>query len=202
MKLTGTPFLILSILLVPLSIALLMALWGRLGGPKAVQAAGRLGLVLFAQVTAVVMVFVLVNNSNQLYGNWGDLLGTDSHVRAVPPPPPVGGPAAAMSPDQSKVIQSFTGVDDPAVPKDVKETQLKGRLSGVDGEVLVWTPPQYDDPAYKGKTFPVVELLAGFPGSSSAWFGWCWTTSGSTRRPTTGAWPGTRPAHTAPPASR
>ncbi|MGK4581442.1 alpha/beta hydrolase [Kitasatospora sp. HPMI-4] len=78
---------------------------------------------------------------------------------------------AANSPDQPKVTQQWHGVDDPGVPKDVKETQLKGRLSGVDGEVLVWTPPQYDDPAYQGKTFPVVELLAGFPGSASAWFG-------------------------------
>ncbi|MGK4581441.1 alpha/beta hydrolase [Kitasatospora sp. HPMI-4] len=171
MKLTGTPFLILSTLLVPLSIVLLMALWGRVGGPKAVRAAGRLGLVLFAQVTAVVMVFVLVNNANQLYATWGDLLGSDSHVRAVPPPPPADGPATATSPGHQKVIQQFTAVDDPAVPKDVKETQLKGQLSGVDGEVLVWTPPQYDDPAYQGKTFPVVELLAGFPGSASAWFG-------------------------------
>ncbi|WP_342775456.1 alpha/beta hydrolase [Streptomyces tateyamensis] len=171
MKLTGTPFLVLSVLLVPLSVVVLMTVWARVRGPRALQTAGRLGLVLFAQATAVLMVFVLVNNANQLYATWGDLLGSDSHVRAVPVPPSADGTAAANGPDQPKVVQQWQAVDDPSVPKDVKETQLKGRLSGVDGEVLVWTPPQYDDPAYQGKTFPVVELLAGFPGSASAWFG-------------------------------
>lgn len=57
------------------------------------------------------------------------------------------------------------------MPNDVQKTDLKGQLSGVDGEVLVWLPPQYNDPAYKDKKFPVVELIPGFPGSSSTWYG-------------------------------
>ncbi|WP_441248848.1 alpha/beta hydrolase [Kitasatospora sp. McL0602] len=81
------------------------------------------------------------------------------------------GPAAdRLDQPKAAATQQWHGVEHPGVPKDVKETQLRGRLSGVDGEVLVWTPPQYDDPAYKDRTFPVVELLAGFPASSSAWF--------------------------------
>ncbi|MFJ3793048.1 alpha/beta hydrolase [Kitasatospora sp. NPDC090091] len=145
------------------------------------------GTVLLCQFTAVAMVFVIVNNENQLYDSWGDLLGTSSHVRAVPVPPkdeglagdraaapaatpggPTGGPSGTPVP---KVAQAFHAPDSDAVPRSVKQADLKGRLSGVDGEVLVWTPPQYDDPAYKDKTFPVVELLVGYPGSSSAWFG-------------------------------
>jgi hypothetical protein len=111
---------------------------------------------------------VVVNNENLIYGSWGDLLGTSNHVRAVPIPPKDDGMAADTG--APKVIQSFHPVDSD-VPKDVKETDLKGRLSGVDGEVLVWTPPQYDDPAYKDRTFPVVELLAGYPGEATTWFG-------------------------------
>ncbi|GAA3049304.1 hypothetical protein GCM10020000_32300 [Streptomyces olivoverticillatus] len=53
----------------------------------------------------------------------------------------------------------------------MQETELKGRISGVEGEVYVWLPPQYDDPAYKDKKFPVAEVLPGFPGSAKAWFG-------------------------------
>ncbi|MFH8383186.1 alpha/beta hydrolase [Kitasatospora sp. NPDC018058] len=142
------------------------------------RALSYLGTVLLCQFTAVAMVFVIVNNENQLYDNWGDLLGTSSHVRAVPVPPKdeglAGDQAAATGPSGSpapKVPQAFHAPDSDAVPRNVKQADLKGRFSGVDGEVLVWTPPQYDDPAYKDKTFPVVELLAGFPGSSSAWFG-------------------------------
>jgi enterochelin esterase-like enzyme len=53
----------------------------------------------------------------------------------------------------------------------VKVTQLKGRVSGVNAEVYVWLPPQYDEPAYRTRKFPVVELLPGYPGSAKAWFG-------------------------------
>ncbi|GAA1967092.1 alpha/beta hydrolase [Kitasatospora viridis] len=195
MALTGIPFFILTILLFVGSIALAMAQWARSGlapgraagrrgsgrraqpsrqrGPLA--AAGYLGTILLCQFTAVAMVFVMVNNSTQLYDNWSDLLGTGSHVRAVPPPPKdnglAGDAAAASANPGAKVVASFHAPSSDAVPRDVKETELKGKLSGVDGEVLVWTPPQYDDPAYKDKNFPVVELLAGFPGSSAAWFG-------------------------------
>ncbi|MGK4579449.1 alpha/beta hydrolase [Kitasatospora sp. HPMI-4] len=194
MNLTGTPFYILTIVLFLASIGLAMVQWGRggggsrnsrrgrRGGSRGRAAEGRTGplrftgylaTILLCQATAVLMVFVMVNNANLIYDSWGDLLGTSNHVRAVPVPPKDNGLSAdsAAGKDRKKVIQSFTGVDDSAVPKDVKETDLKGQLSGVDGEVLVWTPPQYDDPAFKDKTFPVVELLAGFPGSSSTWFG-------------------------------
>ncbi|MFE5582266.1 alpha/beta hydrolase [Kitasatospora sp. NPDC056531] len=172
------------------SIALAMAQWlgkgrffGRARTPEQrrtpLRALSYLGTVVLCQFTAVAMVFVIVNNENQLYDNWGDLLGNASHVRAVPVPPkdeglagdrgaaPAGSPGTAAP----KVPQTFHAPDSDAVPRNVKQADLKGRLSGVDGEVLVWTPPQYDDPAYKDKTFPVVELLVGFPGSSSAWFG-------------------------------
>ncbi|MEU9079525.1 alpha/beta hydrolase-fold protein [Kitasatospora sp. NPDC048538] len=189
MNLTGTPFLLLTIALFAASIALAMAQWlgrGALLGPgrtaqgrrTPLRALSYLGTVLLCQVTAVAMVFVVVNDQNQLYDSWGDLLGTASHVRAVPVPPKDEGlagdraaaPGASGSP-APKVPQAFHAPDSDAVPRSVKQADLKGRLSGVDGEVLVWTPPQYDDPAYKDRTFPVVELLVGYPGSSSAWFG-------------------------------
>jgi enterochelin esterase-like enzyme len=177
MQLTGQPFLILTIILVPVSIAVALLLWGRVKGPKALQALARLAMLLFCQATAVTMVFVMVNNANLIYGSWDDLLGSDSHVRAVPNPPAAAAAGNAQpgndakQPSGAKALQQFKAVDDPLVPNDVKTTDLKGQLSGVDGEVNVWLPPQYDDPAYKDKKFPVVELFPGFPGSSKTWFG-------------------------------
>ncbi|MFE7559448.1 alpha/beta hydrolase [Kitasatospora sp. NPDC057500] len=191
MQLTGTPFLLCTVLLVPVSIAVAMWYWGRVKGPGPVRVLSRLAMIVFCQATAVVMVFVMVNNANLIYGNWDDLLGTGNHVRAVPPVPPEpaapasgqsaapaaagggGAPAsdAAAHPPANKVQQAFRSVDDPKVPGDVRKTDLKGALSGVDGEVLVWLPPQYDDPAFKDKKFPVVELIPGYPGSSSTWYG-------------------------------
>ncbi|MFJ9695206.1 alpha/beta hydrolase [Kitasatospora sp. NPDC101183] len=175
MQLTGTPFFILTVILVPVSIAVALLFWGKVRGPNPVRVLSRLVMIMFCQVTAVLMVFVMVNNANLIYGTWDDLLGTGDHVRAVPSVAPldanghpVGGGDAAKQP---KVTQKFSSVDDRLVPKDVQKTDLKGQVSGVDGEVLVWLPPQYDDPAFKDKKFPVVELIPGFPGSSSTWYG-------------------------------
>lgn len=60
---------------------------------------------------------------------------------------------------------------DSVVGPDVQEGEFKGRISGVSGEVYVWLPPQYDDPAYQDKKFPVVQMLPGFPGSAKSWMG-------------------------------
>ncbi|MQS15155.1 esterase [Streptomyces kaniharaensis] len=176
MQLTGTPFFLLTVVLVPVSIAVALLLWGKVRGPQPVQVLSRVAMIVFCQITAVLMVFVMVNNANLIYGSWDDLLGTGDHVRAVPTVPkdegpgaPAGGQGDAKPP--AKVLQQFGGVGDPAVPGDVKKTELKGQVSGVDGEVLVWLPPQYDDPAFKDKKFPVVELMPGYPGSSSTWYG-------------------------------
>ncbi|MBT2384882.1 esterase family protein [Streptomyces sp. ISL-11] len=170
MSLTGTPFFLTTIALVVVALALPLALWGRIGGPGLVRHATRLFMLLFAQATAITMVFVIVNNSNGLFDNWDDLLGTGDHVKVAADlgPDGTGGKNADTEP---KTLQKFKPASDKRMGPGVKETQLKGRISGVEGEVYVWLPPQYDDPAYKDKKFPVVEVLPGFPGSAKAWFG-------------------------------
>ncbi|MEU8973669.1 alpha/beta hydrolase-fold protein [Streptomyces monashensis] len=172
MSLTGTPFLYTTIVLAVVALILPLAFWSRVRGPKALRTAARVLMLLFAQGTAITLVFVLVNNSNNLYDNWADLLGTGNHVQQAANlgADGTGGIAYKKLP---KVQQKFTQADGPGMHAagGVKVTQLKGRVSGVSAEVYVWLPPQYDDPAYKDKKFPVVELLSGYPGSAKAWFG-------------------------------
>src|ERR1700754_4977085 len=81
MSLTGTPFLYLTVVLSVIALILPLVLWSRMGGPKALRAAARVLMLLFAQGTAVTLVFVLVNNQNNLYDNWADLMGTGNHVQ-------------------------------------------------------------------------------------------------------------------------
>ncbi|MGW2815187.1 alpha/beta hydrolase [Streptomyces sp. NPDC001415] len=169
MSLTGTPFFVTAIVVAALAVLVPMLVWHKVGGPVVVRGAVRLFMVLVAQASAVVVVFVAVNNANGLYDTWGDLLGTDSHVAAAPNlgADGTGGRSIAREP---RVKQAFSPVDDANMGTGVQVTQLTGRVSGADGEVYVWLPPQYDDPAYKDKTFPVVELLPGYPGSARDWF--------------------------------
>jgi enterochelin esterase-like enzyme len=172
MSLTGTPFLSTLIVLSVVAVALPLLLWSRLRGPRVVRATARVLMLMFAQGTAVALVFVLVNNSNNLYDNWDDLLGTGSHVQQAADLGADGTGGIALE-HLPKVRQTFTQAEGPGMHAagGVRVTQLKGRVSGVNAEVYVWLPPQYDDPAYRHRTFPVVELLPGYPGSAKSWFG-------------------------------
>ncbi|SOD83453.1 esterase family protein [Streptomyces sp. Ag109_G2-15] len=172
MSLTGTPFLYTTIVLSVVAVILPLVLWSRMRGPKPLRVAARVLMLLFAQGTAVTLVFVLVNNQNNLYDNWADLFGTGNHVQQAADlgRDGTGGIALKRLP---KVKQNFEPADGPGMHAagGVRVTQLKGRVSGVNAEVYVWLPPQYNEPAYRNKKFPVVELLPGYPGSAKAWFG-------------------------------
>ncbi|MEV7082124.1 alpha/beta hydrolase-fold protein [Streptomyces sp. NPDC093516] len=172
MSLTGTPFLCTLIVLSVVALALPLTLWSRVRGPRLLRAAARTLMLLFAQGTAVALVFTLVNNANGLYDDWADLLGTGDHVERAPDlgADGTGGIALRRLPP---VRQSFEPAAGPGMRAagGVRVTRLEGRVSGVNAEVYVWLPPQYDDPAYRHHRFPVVELLPGYPGSAKAWFG-------------------------------
>ncbi|WP_030764248.1 alpha/beta hydrolase [Streptomyces sp. NRRL F-2664] len=167
MSLTGTPFFATVIALTALAVLLPLAVWSKVRGPAVVRTALRFLMVVFAQVTAVVVVFVAVNRAEHFYNSWDDLLGTGSYVTAAPDlgPDGLGGKKAAEAP---KVKQAFQPVE--GLGGRVQKTDLDGKISGVKGDVLVWLPPQYDDPAYKDKKFPVVELIPGIPGTGKSWF--------------------------------
>lgn len=172
MSLTGTPFLCTTVVLAAIALVLPLVLWSRIRGPKPLRGAARVLMLLFAQGTAVTLVFVLVNNQNGLYDDWADLLGTGDHVQQAADLGKDGTGGIAMR-RLPPVRQTFTAADGPGMHTagGVRVTQLKGRVSGVNAEVYVWLPPQYDDPAYRHRKFPVVELLPGYPGSAKAWFG-------------------------------
>ncbi|WP_210577281.1 esterase family protein [Streptomyces sp. GESEQ-4] len=171
MSLTGTPFLYTLVALALVAVVLPLVVWSRIRGPRALRALARILMLLFAQGTAVALVFVLVNNQNMLYDNWGDLLGTSDHVEQAADLGPDGTGGIALD-KLPPVRQSFAPALGPGMGSagGVRVTHLTGRVSGVHAEVYVWLPPQYDQPAYRNHKFPVVELLPGYPGSARAWF--------------------------------
>ncbi|MFE7712774.1 alpha/beta hydrolase [Streptomyces sp. NPDC057486] len=170
MSLTGTPFFLASIALAAVTVLLPLLLWSRVRGPALMRGALRLMMVVLAQASAVLTVFVMVNNTNGLYDSWADLLGTGHHVVAAPDLGRDGLGDHKRRANEPKVVQDFSPVHDARMGRGVRVTRLNGRVSGVRGEVYVWLPPQYNQPASRHRRFPVVELLGGFPGSAKAWF--------------------------------
>lgn len=170
MSLTGTPLFAAAVALTVIAVALPLAVWSKVRGPAALRLAARGTMVVFAQVTAVVLVFVAVNRDMNFYASWGDLFGTGKYVTAAPDlgPDGLGGKKAEEVKAEPKVRQKFEPVE--GLGGRVQKTELDGKISGVKGDVMVWLPPQYDDPAYKDKKFPVVELIPGIPGTGKSWF--------------------------------
>ncbi|MFE3604644.1 alpha/beta hydrolase [Streptomyces goshikiensis] len=167
MSLTGTPLFATVIALAVVAVVLPLALWARVRGPAVVRVATRALMLLFAQATAIALVFVGINNDQNFYTSWADLFGTGKYVTAAHDlgADGLGGKKVEAEP---KVLQEFTAVD--GLGGRVRKTELDGKISGVKGDVMVWLPPQYDDPAWKDRTFPVVELIPGIPGTGKSWF--------------------------------
>lgn len=159
MSLTGLPLAVLvTLLAVGLPVGL-VAMWGRVH-----QVALRAVWLVLCQVSAVLLVLLLINNHFQLYSSWWDLTGLGSGAAggaptvssALPPRQP-------FTPTSSRAISTMARFGDGYV------VNLRGARSGVEAPVYLWLPPEYDQPSYAHVRFSVVELLPGFPGTPTAW---------------------------------
>ncbi|MFE3763102.1 alpha/beta hydrolase [Streptomyces sp. NPDC059104] len=170
MSLTGTPLFAAVVALTVIAVVLPLAVWSKVRGPAVARLAARGTMVVFAQTTAVALVFVAINRDMNFYASWGDLFGTGKYVTAAPDlgPDGLGGKKAEEVKAEPKARQKFEPVE--GLGGRVQKTELDGGISGVKGDVMVWLPPQYDEPAYKDKKFPVVELIPGIPGTGKSWF--------------------------------
>lgn len=146
-----------------------LLLWNRLSGPRPLRTVLRLAMIGLCQATAVLLAGLMINNSFQLYDSWSDLLGRDGApgriVEARPAAAQSEPPGAASAGD---LVNAHLFKPYPKVSDGYSAT-VTGDRSKITGEVLVWLPPQYFDPAYANTDFPVVQLLSGAPGSPSSW---------------------------------
>ncbi|MBC3842843.1 hypothetical protein GXW82_29705 [Streptacidiphilus sp. 4-A2] len=170
MSLTGAPFFAITIALVVLAIVGMAALWNRIPGPTVLKVTGRIGLTLFSQAAAVLMVLVYVNNSmGPFYDSWGDLFGDNATVQLTGGNGQAGSTGTgtatggAVTPAEKLTFTTYS--------TGVLKTKAVGPESRIKGSLYVWLPPQYNQPEYAHTQFPVVELLPGTPGTPQAWFG-------------------------------
>lgn len=160
MSLIGPETLVLGLALAALAVALTVMCWDRLAALGRAKWAARGLLVVGCQVTAVLLVGLAVNDSFVFYASWAELLGQHhpaSHYAAQS-----GRMDAALRP---KLVLNYRAGRGTVVSLAVPAT-----ASGVQADpATVYLPPQYGDPAYSERSFPVVELLSGFPGGPQSW---------------------------------
>jgi enterochelin esterase-like enzyme len=111
------------------------------------RAAPAVALAIVAQGLAVTAVGLAINNSYGFYTSWSDLFGDTSGGATIR----TGGLVAAGQ-------------------GAVRVLTVPAHVGGPNDRVLVWTPPQYDAPAYRDKPLPVVMFLPGQPNSPDGVF--------------------------------
>ncbi len=167
MSLLGRPLLVvLGLLTVGLPVAAVV-LWGRLGRRRVVRWLGRAGLLLGAQVSAVLLVAAAVNDYGYFYGSWSDLLGSGSSSGTTRV---AGRLATARGGDL--VARSAIRVVGDVGPRSTAlwartgrtlAVRISGAASQLSSPAYVWLPPQYFAPG-PPRAFPAVEVLGGYPG--------------------------------------
>lgn len=158
MGLMGWPLLVVAVLLAIGGPVACLYLWNRVKGRLAVVV--RLFMIVMCQTFALLVGGVSVNHYFEFYASWSDLFGGgqggDTPIEAL-------GPGAIGS---GAVRFQRT----PKLDPDVYMATVNGERSRIRSRILVWVPPGYNSPANAHQTYPVVELLPGYPGTPSTWF--------------------------------
>ena len=120
-----------------------------------------------ALLSAMLLGVVLVNSYYSYYQSWGALwadVRADNGASAAPVLVPVVRPGVGGGARKSSGQAPGEGRG------RLVSLSMPGTVSGVYGrDALVWLPPQYDDPQYRTRRFPVLELLHGDPGGPRSW---------------------------------
>ncbi|UIJ35875.1 esterase family protein [Allobranchiibius sp. GilTou73] len=164
MSLVGGPLLVVvGIALVVVTVGAVMG--GPRWGPRWVGVVQRTVLVLSAQVVALVMVGLAVNDWGSFYGSWSDLFGGSTGVvttaaggHSAWDESHAGGGAPALQPTHWSDAKQY------AQKGELGAVELAGRRSGQRARALIYLPPQYFDAADSSARFPVVEVFPGYPG--------------------------------------
>lgn len=172
--LTGRPLFVTTLALTVLALAVAVVLLPRQRKPGPAKYVVQFLAIALVTVLTLLTVFFKLNNDNQWYSNWGDLLsngGGPVSTRTVGyslphPSTPRELPHTPFSPAQRDPRSGHDigpQLDSAARTGQWAEFTLHGKVSGVSQQVSVWLPPSYfsrPDLAY-----PVVTAFTGFPGT-------------------------------------
>ncbi|MHB9859985.1 alpha/beta hydrolase [Streptomyces sp. YIM S03343] len=167
MGLTSNNVLVVVVLLAVLLFAGTVWLWPRLARSGWRSVSGRIGLLLATQLVLFASAGIAANQTFGFYASWADLLGQETAqgvvvehrthgamggpLQVVGTAPPPGVPAAR-----------------PKVAGQVQKVAIVGRTSHIATPAYVYLPPEYFQPAYRGRTFPAAVVLTGYPGTARA----------------------------------
>ncbi|MGY5048819.1 alpha/beta hydrolase [Streptomyces sp. 900105755] len=162
MGLTSNKLLAFTILCAVLLFVGTVWLWPRLAGQSWRAVSGRVGLLLATQLALFACVGVAVNQAFGFYASWADLFGTETGQGVVVDH--AAGPLQVMSTSEVHGM----GGSLPRTAGQIQQVGIVGRTTHITTPAYVYLPPEYFQPQYRTRTFPVVVVLSGYPGTASA----------------------------------
>ena len=184
MGLLGGPLLVVLIVVAASAPVGVVLLWSRVRGPRVVRIGSRLALVVTAQLAALAVGLVALNDYGQFFTSWSELFGTGPAASVVSQQH--FGAVSTATPAHAHVLHArtpaFTHVaaTSTALPSGVTPTSLSSRsewptrgamvkmniagpTTGLSEPALVYLPPAY----FNGlRAMPMVEVMTGYPGST------------------------------------
>lgn len=178
MSLTGTPFVVLAIVVAVATMAVI-AMRAPRTAPGVTGAVRRFAMLFVSQVCCLFALFIVLNSHFDFWLTWGDMLGTAVHKASVPHGRQHESALADSSmstsgPPSARVGKLVVGVHDHFVKSNqlrsghgrLESVAIRGPASGINANAYVYLPPQYLLAADRGRRFPVSIVLAGYPGDA------------------------------------
>lgn len=159
MGITSKLFLVALGLLALAGCGLTVWLWPKLAGRGARPVAGRIGLLLSAQVALLITVAVLTNDLFGFYTSWSDLFGVGSQHYQLKDS---GGVQPSVNAGQlqggtTATPASQASPNPGAQPKaTMVSTTLVGLRSGITAGLQVFLPPEYYAPTDGRRYYPAI----------------------------------------------
>ena len=167
MGLTSHKLLTLIAVLAVVCFAATVWVWPRLSRRGVVTLLGRIGLLLASQLLTLAAIGLAANNWGGFYSSWGDLLGTDQGGTATitngADAGSVSGRAGVRVQDSRTVPLMISGASGSG--GTLQKVVVHGASTGLNEPAYVYLPPQYRDPAYAHRSFPVILVFTGYPGT-------------------------------------
>ncbi len=165
----GRPLVVLLVLCTVAFPLLVFFSWSRLRYPV-LGRLGRLGLVIASQVSAVLLVAVLLNDYGYFYGSWSDLFsGTAEAAGITAPATGAGSQGVAWTPGHRPGsvtdVHPLPAYRNPAVWRArgrLEALRIQGANSQLEERAFVYLPPAYFTQPHR--RLPAVLVLTGYPG--------------------------------------
>ncbi len=137
-------------------------LWPKYAGRMLTRA----GLLLSSQATLALAIVAWINSYFIFYATWGDLFGNE-------PPAQISVKAAGTSQQiphhpSATALWGRKKLVEPQRYGALEDIHVPGARTGFDQQAYVLLPPEYFQPQYAARRFPVVVMLTGYPGSTKS----------------------------------